>query len=523
MHIIKSIHIEKFRAFHDLDIPTDKNVVAIAGQNGTQKTTLLGMLAQSVTISQRPFNGEHTIDGESFKTDMREKFKFSEQYDKIGEHAWSVTLDPAIDERGEFSLRSYPRNDDSSPFYLRFWNENNSRRKGTGLPQCPAVFLSMKRLIPLGEIEDLSDEEISLDDEESAIYRKYHNHILIMLDEIESIHKLSDKASKTSLGPQTKSSGPTTISAGQDNVGKVIQAILSFRRLKNKYPDDYVGGLVFIDEIESTLYPAAQIRLLKFMLKMAEELHLQFFFTTHSLTLLQYLTSEEAKKTSETALVYLKKLGSSIVAPSDPTWNGIVKDLTVNFTEKPLDDKIEVFAEDAVSFDFLDVLLPTRIARLLSRQKQCTLGFGQYEKLLKQQVHEFSSNVIVLDGDAFRGPNKLKKSVVDSYKNWVALPGVSYPEFDIYEYVWSLRDDEQFWPRNLEGYGSQDCFRNYTEHLTESAQIKSWYKSVPKKEMKRFLKAYFDERNAEVSAFQESFVSAYNSVAKQHGLQLIAL
>ena len=523
MHIIKSVHIEKFRAFHDLDIPTDKNVVAIAGQNGTQKTTLLGMLAQSVTVTQKPFNGERTIDGEAFKTDMREKFKFEEEFDKVGSHEWTVKLNPDIDARGEFPIRSYPRNDDSSPFYLRFWNARNSRRKGTGFPQCPAIFLSMKRLIPLGEIEDLSNEEISLDEEEAAIYKRNHNHILIMLDEIESIHKLSGKGSKTSLGPQTKSSGPTTISAGQDNIGKVIQAVLSFRRLKNKYPDDYVGGLVFIDEIESTLYPAAQIRLLKFMLKMAGELNLQFFFTTHSLTLLQYLSSEEAQKTNETSLVYLKKIGSSIVAPSDPTWNGIVKDLTVNFTEKPLDNKVEVFAEDAVTFDILDALLPVRLSRLLSRQKQCTLGFGEYEKLLKQQVHEFSSNVIVLDGDAFRGPNKLKKSVIDSYKNWVALPGASYPEFDIYEYVWSLRDDEQFWPHDLEAYGSQDCFRNCTGHLTEQSQIKSWYKSVPKKEMKRFLKSFFEERDAEVMAFRKSFVSAYNSVAKLHGLQQISL
>ena len=44
------------------------------------------------------------------------------------------------------------------------------------------------------------------------------------------------------------------ISAGQDNLGKLLIAVLSFKRLMEKYKDDYKGGLLLIDEIESTFH-----------------------------------------------------------------------------------------------------------------------------------------------------------------------------------------------------------------------------------------------------------------------------
>ena len=523
MHIIKNIHITQFRAFNNVDIPTDRNIVAIAGQNGTHKTTLLGMLAQSVTLTKKPLNAGRTIDGEFFKTDMREKFKFSEKHDKIGGHAWTVNIDSTIDERGEFSIRSYPRNDDDTPFFLRFWNDDNSRRKGTGFPQCPAIFLSLKRLHPLGEMHDLNDVELQLSTEDGEFYKKWHNQILILLDDINTIHSLSEKGVKTSIGPATEVSDATTISAGQDNIGKIIQAVLSFRRLKKNYPEEYKGGLVFIDEIESTLYPASQIRLLKFMLKMAKELNLQFFFTTHSLTILEYMTSEEAAKIDELALVYLKKHGSNIIAPPNPTWDGILKDLTLNVEEKSVGNRVEVFAEDDVTFDFLDVLLPSRIMRLVARQRQCTLGFSEYAKLQKQRIHEFITNIIVLDGDAFRGPRKLKDSDIKKYKNWVALPGNSFPEHGLYDFLWSLREDPDTWDSVLGGFSSQMCFKNQTTVTDDKNLIKQWYQSIPTKQRKLLVRKYFLKHKDEAQKFLLDFVSAYNHVARLHGLPEILI
>ena len=49
--IIKSVEIEKFRAFEHASFALGKRITAISGRNATQKTTVLGMIGQPFTIS----------------------------------------------------------------------------------------------------------------------------------------------------------------------------------------------------------------------------------------------------------------------------------------------------------------------------------------------------------------------------------------------------------------------------------------------------------------------------------------
>lgn len=51
--IIEKIHILKFRKFIDLEIKCGRKLTVIAGQNGTQKTTLLGLLAHPFSMSKK--------------------------------------------------------------------------------------------------------------------------------------------------------------------------------------------------------------------------------------------------------------------------------------------------------------------------------------------------------------------------------------------------------------------------------------------------------------------------------------
>ncbi len=46
--IIDRIHIAKFHGFKDVGFKLGTNITIIAGQNGTQKTTLLGLLGSVV-------------------------------------------------------------------------------------------------------------------------------------------------------------------------------------------------------------------------------------------------------------------------------------------------------------------------------------------------------------------------------------------------------------------------------------------------------------------------------------------
>lgn len=49
--IIDKIHITKFHGFKDVRFKLGSNLTIIAGQNGTQKTTLLGIMSQTFTLS----------------------------------------------------------------------------------------------------------------------------------------------------------------------------------------------------------------------------------------------------------------------------------------------------------------------------------------------------------------------------------------------------------------------------------------------------------------------------------------
>lgn len=122
---------------------------------------------------------------------------------------------------------------------------------------------------------------------------------------------------------------------GQDNLGKIILALFSFKRLHDKYPRQYKGGILAIDEMDATMYPASQVELLKVLRKYASKLNLQILFTTHSMSLLKAMDDlvQEVTKKEETAnqakILYLKKVDDKIAIKQGVNFKGIQLDLNV--------------------------------------------------------------------------------------------------------------------------------------------------------------------------------------------------
>ena len=57
--IIKSVHVDNFRALNNVDFELGSKLTAIVGHNGTMKTTVLGILGQTFSISSgHPMFGE---------------------------------------------------------------------------------------------------------------------------------------------------------------------------------------------------------------------------------------------------------------------------------------------------------------------------------------------------------------------------------------------------------------------------------------------------------------------------------
>lgn len=77
--IIKKAYIKKFRKFSEVEIQCGSKLTIIAGQNGTQKTTLLGLLAHPFSMPHKKdktgtFNTFPTITNQSFESKFADKF-----------------------------------------------------------------------------------------------------------------------------------------------------------------------------------------------------------------------------------------------------------------------------------------------------------------------------------------------------------------------------------------------------------------------------------------------------------------
>lgn len=526
MAIIKGIKIDKFRGFNDVTIPLGGDVVAITGQNGTQKTTLLGMLSQPFSLNNREaaMFGARTIDGFAFGSQLRDKFKFSPAFDTVGAHAWTLQLDEKACGRAEFSCVSIARQKNKNSD-IRFWSADKSRKKGTGYVQIPVVFLSLKRLNPIGELPKVKDSAASsLNADEQEFYKDWHNRILYSQTSITAVHQVSG-AGKSSLAPTTNVSDALTISAGQDNVGKIIQSVLSFKRLQDQYPAEYHGGLMFIDELEATMYPAAQIQLLKFMFKQASKLKIQFFFTTHSETVLRYLKIGRYAHVSN--VIFLQKLDEHVRAYSDRSLPQIENNLFLDSFEDRLESpaKIRLYAEDDKAFTFISAMLSKDLKRLLDLQTKITLGAGDYKKLIERKVPEFANNIVVLDGDKNGVKDGIKESEKKRFGQVVFLPGKDCPEKMLFRFFRDLAEGDAFWDNENSTFNSQICFNEFPSEPTNTDGYKRWFcgqKNLSGLSMQvKMIRYWVKKHPDEVCEFQRQLVVAYNSVAKRKGIECL--
>lgn len=293
---ITKITIEKFRGFSKVEFELGSHLTIISGQNGTQKTTILGMLSQpfSITNKDNPMRNERPLCGGSFKSAFSDKFKFSNKFDLAGEHEWTLCFDDK--EIESYTAVSIHR--DKKEGLIRFWKKG-SKSKGSGYIQLPVIYLSLKRLLPIGEDNNIKeDQSVKLTEQEIIFFQEWHNKILILTrdnDRILSSNYLQSSHKQT-LGVNTDHYDWKTNSAGQDNISKILLAILSFKRLQEKFKDYYKGGILAIDEIDATFYSGSQIRLISALIKFASKFDIQIIFTTHSLTILEEISKFQDNK-----------------------------------------------------------------------------------------------------------------------------------------------------------------------------------------------------------------------------------
>lgn len=388
------------------------------------------------------------------------------------------------------------------------------RGKGDGYIQYPTIFLSLKRVLPVAESGNVS-ELLLLSEQELTEFKKLHNTILITEANIESASFL-ENVNKQTIGITTDKYDWNENSVGQDNLSKIILALFSFKRLKEKYPAEYKGGILAIDELDATMYPASQKQLLKALRTYSSKLNLQIFFTTHSLSLLESIDdlivecSQKEITKKQVKLIYLKRQDENIIINDKASFRNITLNLQViQGKVKPV-CKIPVYTEDKENIVF---------AKHLLRGKTSLLKFIDIDfsgacliSLVSKKVPAFiePEAIVIVDGDVRKEINKMKS--IAKANNILVLPTNMSPEQLTATFLHDLSDSDGLWENIAEGYCKQVCFRDYflTVILHDRTKAKEWFRrELPSwgrnasKVLTPLFNEYKEDRNEFVSEFEE--------------------
>lgn len=533
---VESLIITEFRGFRNKRVDFIKPITLIIGQNGTAKSTLLGMLAQPFSFGSMKDKEEDKrkldistylsnyhglwlsdyvdIAGNIYTYPCDKVFRLSKEHDTPDKRYLYETklsgLDFSIDVNSPLKAKRLLTVGQTRYGRVRFVtgpgnNESVSHNSGEGNFPHPVIYLSLGRLLPLAEIKtcDISSGQGKLSAEESNRYVAAYKQIFSVVEETPKSGFMDTKEKKRSVVPLTDSYDGESCSAGQDNIGRLLTALLSFRRLKNRLGERYRGGLLLIDEIDATLHPASQIQLMRILIKEADDLSLQVVGTTHSLYLAETCLRECKKSV---AVIQIKKNGMSLDVNSHATEADITADLkniAIPPSKAKKKRKVSVVLEDGEAiklFKFLlnkNPFLKRRISIANIKGKRTdnkpACFSGEYLQIFANnanKIPELRNVVFVPDGD-MNWARESKNSHV------VALPGDKALEVQLFLMLKNLPSDSIFWMGNPSlNYRKNVAIGNYTElaaqEVPDTNAAKKWYR-VQKPHWGRSLSFVFEE------------------------------
>ncbi|MCS3433665.1 ATP-binding protein [Klebsiella sp. BIGb0407] len=447
---IKQIKIINFRGLNNCIINFGERITAICGKNGTSKSTILGIAAQMFNF-ETDYTKKPTVNlkeykslaGRPFVSQFSEHFRLSITHDTPSSMSVDVSIYDGAEDKvlDKLKLGLYLRSNHSSP---RATVRNNTTTNGASDSRKvthPVIYLSMKRLTP---VPDRQKYDVSSID---SYMMENKNEFISLSSYILGVRD-SNTLTKTagtinSMVVSGEKYDHQSVSVGEDNLGQILQAIFSFRKLKDEYPD-YHGGMLLIDELDAGLFPAAQRRLLEKMCSLSRELNIQIIFTTHSPELINNIANLSKNDAEKYKLIYLTNTYGALEAKEGYSWADIKLDLfneTIQLNDKEKIKKTNVFFEDKENFDFYSALVTRRdLNRLLNPYKDITLGCENYLQLLSKKVPGFyQSAIIVLDGD-------VKKT---KYENVIKLPTNLPPDQLIFEFLYNLDSSDDFWKNEI--------------------------------------------------------------------------
>lgn len=537
LNLVKEMAITNFRGFRESLMPIGRHLTIVFGKNGCLKSTLLGMIAQPFYFSagkktvyttdyqnnnSNKYLFERQINGEKFETKYSDIFRMSEtdiSSHEISKYEYFLRIvgknvqfeEKLSGKEGMLRVSSQYSKERVTSKRFRLVGGSSSHKQGTGNFPHPVIFLGLNRLFPMALSSLNEKKKIELSDEEREWFENSYSSILsteVQDESVTSSFPINAKK-RAYLLPSCCDCNYKSVSAGQDNVGQIVSAILSFKRLKNKLGADYRGGLLLIDELEATLHPISQNKLLEFLVNQSIELGIQIIATSHSsLVLAAAFRSEFAQRITP---IHVKKDPFSVecaidLPNSDTGYSKIKNDLFEEFDD-PL-PKLSVIVEDRVACFFLKAILGNKIMRnIVFPQNSKVFDSASSDFLIKLASYDFLNKInptlYVLDAD-----QNLKVAAKD-LKNLLCLFGTDAPEKELYNYF----KKREAWEKSPFKFNAATCFSRFNQ---------SDFKSNPNKYGSEinFYKKWF-EKMAQPSGFGLNCTKAISLYCKFHAKEVL--
>jgi predicted ATPase len=377
------VEIENIRGWTGQRIRFPFPIVAIAGENGSGKSTIIQACASAYQKYQS--KGSVKQKGTKYASDF-----FPNTF-------WDQITDASI----KFGYREGPDTKEGSiRKHTERWKGNVDR------PIRPVQFLDLSRIVPIGGRTGYAKIAKSSHIEASA--ENFDEGRLARLSNILGHLYKKAKMALSNVDPERKIPVLQRLNSsysgyhqgqGEMTIAELIQADLP------KY------GLILIDEIESSLHPRAQRRLVRDLATVCRERELQIILTTHSPYVLEELPREARLQIFEQDGLRQAMIG---VSPE--------------FALSRMDDvqhpECELYVEDEAARTLLLEILSQKNRNLASRIDIVAYGAASVGYQLGRMVKEkrFPRPVgVFLDGDCEEGVGCCR------------LPGDDAPERVVFE------------------------------------------------------------------------------------------
>lgn len=329
--LVDELKLDKFRSFKGVTIPVGRKITVISGVNGVGKSNILSLIASgSGTNRKSPMDSNYQPEfTEFFNIDSTEPYQDYKLYLKYvkenGAFAIARRLSFKDDTPTNRGIRIIPRT--TNIYEPELKNSEVAQRDksefdvgGSARVKIPTIYSSLSRLYPLGEkvdsvkINKVRKRNLLIQKKANEKFRDWYNFVIPgSIQQNADVSVINKSAcSRASLHMDIINTPTLSQSIGQDNIGNIISALTELYILSLE--NNYQGGLLCIDEIEVSLHPDTQVRMLTLLNELSDELNIQIIMSTHSLTILKECLELEKKDNANYKVIYLKNPYAPIIA-----------------------------------------------------------------------------------------------------------------------------------------------------------------------------------------------------------------